>query len=627
MHKKSNIIGALQILFMILSAFAVGIILNYAQTNDWIFTTQIVFGTNINTYLLTVLILFVIYLGLYGIFNRFFYASAFYFIFFLIYAVADRLKVNYRSEPILPSDLLLLKNTKSLMSMVTTKLIVAVIAILIVAVVASITLEHFYGKNTLRFRPVTRLIFIALTAFSIGIFYTASDTNSTTYKLLAASGYTNSDSNINRSANSNGPMLTFLGNMYVDIMDKPSGYSKKAMDDIVKEYQREATDINKSRDNSDLSKQTLIFVLSESYSDPTRVPNIKMNQDPMPNIRNIKNNTTSGLMMSSGYGGGTANMEYMTLTGLAMNQFSDTLQSPYTQVVNKQEDPINIANSFKTSAAIHPYHGNFYNRNSVYRSFGIQSFRNIDTTGSLALKYTNTLPGMEYISDESAYNDALWQINQTSGGQFINLVTMQNHMPYMNEYSKNQFENTGSGVLNKTRDQVNNYAKGMSITDTETKDFLSKLDAIEKPITIVWYGDHLPGIYDNDDMYKYNIPEHETDYFIYSNKYARDHNYGTTKLTDSTQVTDPNGFIPLALKQMNQKVTPYYALLTKVQEEIPAMSKNIAESSNSLYVNKDSKEVTTKDMTAKQKKLIHDYELVQYDLTAGKNYSKNTINK
>jgi len=627
MHKKINVLGILQILFMIASSFAVGIVLNYAQTNDFLFTMSIVLLSNLNTYLLTVLILFIIYLGLYGLFNRFFYASAFYFIFFLIYAVADRLKVTYRSEPVLPSDLLLLKNIKSLMSMVTAKLIVAMIVVFIVAIGLFILLERHFGKLTMRFRPVTRLIFIALTAFSIGIFYTASDTNSATYKILAATGYTNLDSNINKSANTNGPMLTFLGNIHVDIMDKPKGYNKQAMEDIVKEYRKEAKSINKDRDNNDLSKQTLIFVLSESFSDPNRVPNIKMNQDPMPNIRNIKNNTTSGLMMSSGYGGGTANMEYMALTGLAMNQFSDTLQSPYTQVVNKQDDPINISNNFKTSAAIHPYHGNFYNRNSVYRSFGIQSFRNLDTKGDLALKYTNTIPGMEYISDDSAYKDALWQINQTSGGQFINLITMQNHMPYLNQYAKNDFKNTGSGVLDKTRDQVNNYAKGVSITDTETKDFLAKLDNIKKPITIVWYGDHLPGIYDNDNMYEYNVPEHETDYFIYSNKYARDHNYGTTKLTDATEVTDPNGFIPLALKQMDQKVTPYYALLTKVQEEVPAMAKNVAEGSNSLYVNKDSKEVTTKDMTAKQKKLIRDYELVQYDLTAGKNYSKANINK
>jgi len=627
MHKKFTVIGLLQLLFMIASSFGVGFILNFAQTNDWIFTKQIVFQTNLNTYLLTVLILFLIYLGLYGLFNRFFYSSAFYFAFFAIYAVADRLKVMSREEPILPSDLILLKNVKGLLSMVTFKITMEVLAILIVLIVVCILLERHFGKNMLHFGKFTRLLFVALAALSIGSFYTAGDDDSWTYQVLAKAGYTNYASNINQSANSNGPMLTFLGNMYVDVMDKPDGYSKQRMDKLVKEYKDEAKDINEDRDNNNLSDQTLIFVLSESFADPTRVPNINLNQDPIPNIRNIKNNTTSGLMMSSGYGGGTANMEYMTLTGLAMNQFSDSLQAPYTQLVNKQDDPINIANSFKTSAAIHPFHGNFYNRNSVYKKFGIQSFRNLDTKGSLALKQADVLPQMEYVSDTSAYNDTLWQIDQAKGGQFINLVTMQNHMPYTNKYQDNPYKVTGNAVTDKSRSLVENFSRSINYTDTSTKEFLDKLDALNKPVTVVWYGDHLPGIYDGNDIYKYNVVEHETDYFIYSNKYARDHGEGTTKLDSDTQVTDPNGFIPLALKQMNQKVTPYYALLTKVQEDVPAMAKSIDENTNNLYVNNKGKQVNEEQLTEKQKKIIHDYKLVQYDLTSGKGYIKATINK
>ncbi|CAJ1200750.1 LTA synthase family protein [Companilactobacillus paralimentarius] len=625
MQKKIKILRIVQFIFIIASAFLVGFILNYAQTGDIVFSKQIVFQSNLNTYLLTVLILLLIYLGLYGLCNRFFYASAIFYVFFAIYAVADRLKVNYRSEPILPSDLSLLKNVKGLLSMVTPKIVIFMVVLLIILIAAAILLEHFFGKYALHLNYIVRLIFIALAVISIGSFYTASDNNSFTYKVLAKAGYTNYASNINQSANSNGPMLTFLGNMYVDVMDKPKGYSKQKMEKLVKKYQGVADDINQDRSNNNLSKQTLIFVLSESFSNPNRVPGVKLNQDPIPSIEKIKENTTSGLMMSSGYGGGTANMEYMTLTGLAMNQFSDSLQSPYTQLVNKQEDPINISNSFKTSAAIHPFHGNFYNRNSVYKNFGIQTFRNLDTSKTEPLKYADTLPEMEYVSDESAYKDTLWQINQAKGGQFINLVTMQNHMPYTNNYTNNPFKASGSGVTDSSRTQIENFAKSINTTDNSTKEFLAELDKVNKPITVVWYGDHLPGIYDGVDIYKYNVEEHQTDYFIYSNKYARDHGEGTTKLNNATKVTDPNGFIPLALEQMDQKVTPYYALLTKVQQDAPAMAKSIDEGTNNLYVNQDSKSVDK--LTKKQQQIIDDYRMVQYDLTAGKGYSKATINK
>ena len=626
MHKKNRVIYIAQIVFIILSAFLMGYLLNLSQTGSPAYAAKTVFETNVPIYLVTTLILFLIYMGLYGLINRFFYSTAIFYIFFTIYGIANRLKVVYRSEPILPSDLMFLTNTKELLSMITTKLIVEVVVAIVVLIALCITLEKLFGKNLLRFKPIPRIIFVLLAALSLGSFYTANREGSLTSKVLAKAGYSDFVVNINWSANSNGPMITFLSNMHVDVMDKPSGYNQATMTKLVKKYQNVANDINQTRPNKDLSKQTLIFVLSESFADPSRVPNIKMNQEVAPNIKNIKQQNTSGLMLSSGYGGGTANMEYMTFTGLAFNQFSKSLTSPYTQLVVKQDRPINIANSFKTSAAIHPYYGNFYDRDTVYKKFGIQSFRNINTTGNLALRYVNMTDGGQYVSDESAYNDALWQVDQAKGGQFINLVTMQNHMPYTVKYPDNQFKATGTGA-GKNLQQVENYSKGINITDTATKDFLEKLDKINKPITIVWYGDHLPGIYDGNSMSKNNVVQHETDYFVYSNKYALAHNYGTQKINSATKYTDPNGFIPLALKQMKQQVTPYYALLTKVQEDTPAMAKNSAGTSENLYVNAKGKQVTASQLTKQQRQIIHDYQLVQYDLTAGKGYSKSTINK
>ncbi|KRL44932.1 hypothetical protein FD29_GL001444 [Companilactobacillus mindensis DSM 14500] len=626
MQKKNRALHIAQIIFIIFSAFLVGYLLDLSQTGSLSYAAKTVFQTNVSTYIVTSIILFLIYMGLYGLINRFFYSSAIFYIFFAIYGIANRLKVIYRAEPILPSDLALISNAKELLSMVTAKVVIVVVVAIIVVVAASVFLEMRFGKKLLRFKVIPRVIFVVLALISLGSFYTANREGSLTNKFLAKIGYSDFVVNINWSANTNGPMLTFLSNVHIDVMDEPSGYNEATMNKLVKKYQGVADDINQDRPNNDLKKQTLIFVLSESFADPKRVPNIKLNHEVAPNLQNIKKNNTSGLMMSSGYGGGTANMEYMTFTGLAYNLFSKSLTSPYTQLVTKQNHPINIANSFDTTAAIHPYDGNFYDRNTVYQKFGIQTFRNISTTGNLALKDVSTLPYSPYVSDQATYNDTLDQINQAKGGQFINVVTMQNHMPYLTKYANNQFKVSGKGA-GKNLQQVKNYSKGINITDTSTQKFLNELDKINKPITIVWYGDHLPGIYDGNSMSKYDIVQHETDYFVYSNKYALEHGDATQKINDATQITDPNGFIPLALKQMKQKVTPYYALLTRVQEELPAMAKDSVGSNPNLYVDKNGKRVSSKDLTAKQKQLLKDYKLVQYDLTAGKDYSKSTINK
>ncbi|MFD1472539.1 LTA synthase family protein [Companilactobacillus mishanensis] len=619
--KRINLTYILQFIFMLLSALLMGFALSYSQIGSLKYTFSTVTETYVGMYLITSLILFLVYLGFYAIFNRFFYSTALFYVLFGIYAIANRLKVMYRTEPVLPSDLIFLKSFKELVSMVSSKIIIIMVIVLGIIIFSSILLEKFFGKKMLHMKWWLRIVLMIIPVITIGSFYSANDESSVVTNILNKAGRSEFTPNLMWETNSNGPLITFLSNIHVKVMDKPDGYNEAKIDSIVKKYKNVATEINKSRPNNDVNKQTLIFVLSESFADPTRVPNVKLNQDPIPNVRQIMKNNTSGMMLSSGYGGGTANMEYMSFTGLAFNQFSKSLQTPYVQLVQNQKNPENITNQFENKNAIHPYIGNFYNRSSVYNRFGFQTFRNTDSTGSLALHYTDPEDGSQYISDASAYKDVTWQVNQVKQGQFISLVTMQNHMPYYNNYQGNNFKASGSGV-GKNAKQVANFAKGLNLTDEATQSFLDELNKINKPITVVFYGDHLPGIYDGNSMRKYNVSEHETEYFIYSNKYAIDHNMGTTKLNGNAAITDPNGFIPLTYQQMKEKVTPFYALLTKIQEDAPAMAKSTVGNSESLYVNKKSgKKISYKDLTASQKELLNDYKLIQYDLTAGKGYS------
>lgn len=82
------------------------------------------------------------------------------------------------------------------------------------------------------------------------------------------------------------------------------------------------------------------MILSESFSDPLRAPRVSYSIDPMPNIRALKEQTTSGLMLSPGYGGGTANIEYQEITGMSLSNFSDSMTVPYQQLSAKPEEPI-----------------------------------------------------------------------------------------------------------------------------------------------------------------------------------------------------------------------------------------------------------------------------------------------
>ena len=126
---------------------------------------------------------------------------------------------------------------------------------------------------------------------------------------------------------------------------------------------------------------------------------------------------------------------------------------------------------------------------------------------------------------------------------------------------------------------------------------IKSIDKIDKPITLVFYGNHLPGIYSNIDINK--LEARTADYFNYSNRYVR--LYGARKLS-KVEYISPNDFIVLTAKQVNAKISAYYALLTKVQEELPAMKVYAYKNGkNPVFVNNKGKTVKYRDLSKNKK--------------------------
>lgn len=161
---------------------------------------------------------------------------------------------------------------------------------------------------------------------------------------------------------------------HTKIMNKPEDYSRDVMKKISVKYAKQAKNINQTR-SANMTDNTVIMILSETFSDPTRVPGVSFSEDPMPNIRQLKTWTTSGLMLSSGYGGGTANIEYQALTGLSMANYSSALSIAYQQLVPSLKwtpslnQAWNAANGEDASVALHAYNRNMYFRDINYKKF------------------------------------------------------------------------------------------------------------------------------------------------------------------------------------------------------------------------------------------------------------------
>ena len=560
-------------------------------------------------FVLNVILVALLYLMLLMLFNRFWTASIVILAVGIIVAAIEHFKVEIRYEAILLALILVLR--------------------------------HFDGRkgrmirtDNLSLNLTSRLILLLLPILVFALYCIhVSTTDSLANKFSRALGDTPSMWDSVYDAQRNGPLVAFTRQLNPKIMDKPSNYSEETMKKVAARYQKEAETINASRTNN-LTDSTVVYVLSESFSDPSRVPGLKTNKDSMPNIRKIKAGTTSGLMLSSGYGGGTANLEYMGLSGLSMANFESSLSSPYQQLVPSQHWTPTINQLWGApvnSLGYHPYESSMYSRATNYKKFGFSHFYTL--TGPDVIKYQDKIDESPYVSDKSSYDSALEGIKSGKTNKFIQIITMQNHMPYHEWYENNDYtaeSTTGTPLGDDEQQSIETYQKGVEITDQATQEFLNELDALDKPVTVVFYGDHLPGIYSSASEDDNNsLALHLTDYFIWSNKASSSQG---NKASDAAY-SSPNFFVAQAADHMNAKVSPYLAFLTEMHSKIAAMEPpvvnkiqgwdRIPEGQN-IYLDQNGNPMSTDDFDKETKQLLADYKLIQYDITAGKNYLKDT---
>lgn len=604
-----------------------------------------------HVFLLNCILLGALYLTLVFVLNRFWISTAIFGAIMTTYAVANHIKVESRNEPVLPSDLNFITggNTGQLTSFIpdsSRSLVNGAVIGVICLVVVCIIMQIVDGRNAIIpcswKRPFASAKNIAGTATRIiaacgSVALVASfvwgfgNTNYWSTDFAQKLGDSPQIWNGLADSTSNGPALNFLRLAHTKAMDKPDGYSKETMEKLAKKYAKQAKQINQTR-TENMTDNTVIMVLSETFSDPTRVPGISFSEDPMPNIRQLKTQTTSGLMLSPGYGGGTANIEYQALTGLSMANYSSSLTIAYQQLVPSLKwTPTlnqlwNNANGNNASIALHAFNRNMYFRDLNYKKFGFSKFYAID--GKPQLKNLQPLGNSWLASDASFYSDVLQQVSSSSKNKFYQAITIQNHMPYEDFYPDNQFksEDESSNLSASEKESIETFTKGINYTDQSTLDFLNKLNQIDRPITVVFYGDHLPGIYST----AYSDPDnvlglHETDYFIWSNNASKS---AGTKLDDaSSAYTSSNYFSAQLASHLNAKVSPYLAFLTEMHQAIPAMSVPSSAGGSSdepVYLDAAGNRVDTKNLSNEAKALLRDYKLIQYDMSVGKNYLKNT---
>lgn len=505
--------------------------------------------------------------------------------------IANYLKMKYRMEPIYPEDLKMITEFGMIRDMVG----VPIFLLFLLLLTAGVVLVIFSIKKSLKLKKKKQWI-------RLGFFLLTS-------MLLLYIGGFNQQGNLLRKAYNKtalwipysqkmnyyntGFMGGFLYNLPVDAMEKPENYSEAAVKKVTESYEAK-------QNEEDTEKPNIVYVMSESFSDPARLKGLEVyGGDSLQDYRAVADKTYSGQMLSQNYGGGTANIEFEALTGFSMELFNAQMTTPYTMLVPEFQSFPSLVSTLKKrgyeTTAIHPYNTSMYKRKDVYQTFGFDQFLDEST-----MKHTDKIENNPYISDEAAYQEIFDQLEKKNKPQFLHLVTMQTHMPYENKYDELPYVVQGDNSL-----AVRSYLQDIAYSSEALKAFLERLDELPERTLVVFWGDHLPGIYSaavQEENQGHLL--HETEFLMYDNRH---------QLNNQQVTTSPFYFAADLFQQGRIQMTGFQTLLVSLQKELPAFEKGMYYQSGQWF-----KEAR---LNKKQEKLYQDYQMIQYDITAGKQYS------
>ncbi|NKE08482.1 MULTISPECIES: LTA synthase family protein [Kocuria] len=566
---------------------------------------------------LDMLVLFVVLAFVWAVLGRLWWTVGIVITLVLIVGEINRNKVELRREPFFPSDLDFVTEAGFVLSMVETSAVV----LLIVAVVAGVAVIVGLGSLADRWFPRPRLrregggINKGFLATRIGILVV-------TGALLVHAVNFNNPPNMWRSMyeakgpgwttssqlwnyRANGFMGGFLYNMPIDPMLQPDGYSAQTMDDITQRYEQRADEINAQRPNT-MDDVNVVVVLSESFTDPSWMEGFELDTNPVPNTQQTMSETLAGTVYANSFGGGTSTMEFESLTGQPVGLFQPQVTSPFQMFVSEHDTYPSAVGAFNATGhhtvAAHAYNLHMYKRSDVYETLGFD-----EVIDDAAMQENMRIQGNPYVSDQSAYNEVLYQMDNTEEPLFMNVVTMQNHGPYGDFYTNP----IASDIQDPdTAAQYGQYARGLSHTDTATQEFLQELRNREEETVVVFYGDHHPGVY-NDDILGQNVPEAQvrTPFFVWNNK--------TNEAQRAPAVT-PAMFLPMIYEVADAKVPPYIALLDDVRHTVPVPQ-------HVRTLNFRGESIDRENLDEASMRALDDLTMVQYDFSTGQRYSVDTM--
>ncbi len=359
----------------------------------------------------------------------------------------------------------------------------------------------------------------------------------------------------------NGYLLNFALSVRDSFVKKPEHYSSGQIAEMEKSYQ-EAGDFHGAK------KPTIIAIMDESFADFRLLGNLETNQEVMPFLDSLKENTIRGNALASVYGAKTPNSEWEFLTGNSM-AYLPSGSVAYQQYV-KEENAYSILDTLKgqdySCVAMHPYYDTGWSRDIVYPMLGFDETYFLDDFDQSHLM-------RRYVSDAVMFDKIIERYEAGKGEEnlFLMGVTMQNHGGYRDYYEDFALDVYGTNVHYP---DVNQYLSLAHQTDLAVEKLITYFSREEEPVVVCFFGDHQPSL--NAAFYRnmngkglsgltlsqledlYTVP-----FFIWTNYESESKTLERTSL---------NFLSALLLQKAQIPLPPYQQFLCDLMEVVPAMN-------------------------------------------------------
>ena len=432
---------------------------------------------------------------------------------------------------------------------------------------------------------------------------------------------------LSRGYHRTGSFFNFCLNTKYLIIRKPSDYNAANVSDYVAETLKDAgvdpddhtvstnllTGQNDYTANTDGTMPNIICIMNESLSDPGALGNLETNEDYMPFIHSLTENTIKGSLSMPVFGAGTSNSEFEFLSGDSISFLPtgcNVYQSYVKDTVPSLVSTLGALGYSRT--AFHPYYGEGWNRRNVYPLLGFENYISIEDFVDQDIldtyKQNNDVTEYEmllnerypdrnmllrrFVSDSYDYSmvENMYENRDTSKPFFLFNVTMQNHGGYAMSYtnfSQEIYVTNMNGIYPK----ANRYLSLVKRSDEAFQKLVDYFSNVSEPTIICMFGDHLPSIEDGfyEELFGTSLDQLTTEQqqLRYTTPFVIWANYDIPEAT-LNQIS-ANYLSTLVLQTAGLPLTQYNRYLASLYQKLPIINTvGYVDADNNYYTHSES---------------------------------------